>query len=82
MQAPPPQQAGGPPPLAPGPPPQQQPGGAQQPGGVKMSAMDQLLQYKQQLETDLVRVESQVRILSEPEQRTAPLHLLIWADLG
>jgi hypothetical protein len=31
-----------------------------QPG--KLSAMDQLLQYKQQLETDLVRVEAQVGV--------------------
>jgi hypothetical protein len=40
-------------------PPQQQPQQAQQ--AVKMSAMEQLNQYKLQLETDLVRVEAQVR---------------------
>ncbi|KIY92939.1 hypothetical protein MNEG_15024 [Monoraphidium neglectum] len=39
-------------------PPQQQPQQAQQ--AVKMSAMEQLNQYKLQLETDLVRVEAQI----------------------
>jgi hypothetical protein len=34
-----------------------QAGGA---GGSRLSPMDQLLQYKQQLETDLLRVEAQV----------------------